>query len=107
MPGAVWLKPNIIRSNHERANGRVQVAPITRMSSPRDAGVPSGMRAVGGLHYDRVFRDHAPYVWRVLRRLGVREADMEGASQAVFLAVHRRQAAFDGRCGVKTWLSSF
>jgi RNA polymerase sigma-70 factor (ECF subfamily) len=36
--------------------------------------------------------DHHAFVWRTLRRLGVPAADVEDASQQVFLVVHRRLA---------------
>lgn len=51
-----------------------------------------------------VFREHAPYVWRVLRRLGVHEADIEDVCQEVFIVVHRRLATFEHRSSVRTWL---
>src|SRR4051812_1143348 len=51
-----------------------------------------------------VFREHAPFVWRALRRLGVREADVEDACQEVFVVVHRRLADFEGRSSVRTWV---
>ena len=51
-----------------------------------------------------VFEEHAPYVWRTLRRLGVRESDIEDTCQEVFLVVHRRAASFDGTSSVKTWI---
>jgi RNA polymerase sigma-70 factor (ECF subfamily) len=51
-----------------------------------------------------LFREHAPYVWRVLRRLGVREADIEDVCQEVFVVVHRKLGDFAGRSSVKTWI---
>lgn len=51
-----------------------------------------------------IFRAHAPYVWRVLRRMGVHEADAEDVCQEVFVVVHRRLPDFDGACAVRTWL---
>jgi len=51
-----------------------------------------------------VFREHAPYVWRVMRRLGVREADAEDLCQEVFVVVHRRLAEFEGRSSLRTWI---
>jgi len=56
------------------------------------------------LTVDAIFREHAPYVWRVLRRLGVHEADAEDVCQEVFVVVHRRLADFNGACAVRTWL---
>jgi RNA polymerase sigma-70 factor, ECF subfamily len=51
-----------------------------------------------------VFREHAPYVWRVLRRLGVREADTEDMCQEVFVVVHRKLPEFEGRSSLQTWI---
>lgn len=51
-----------------------------------------------------VFRTHAPYVWRVLRRLGVAERDVEDVAQEVFVVVHRNLAGFQGRSTVRTWI---
>jgi RNA polymerase sigma-70 factor, ECF subfamily len=47
---------------------------------------------------------HAEYVWRALRHLGVSEANVEDASQDVFMVVHRRLADFRGDSSVKTWI---
>jgi len=51
-----------------------------------------------------LFREHAAYVWRALRRLGVREADIEDVCQEVFVVVHRRLADFEGRSSPRTWI---
>ncbi|NUQ79072.1 MAG: sigma-70 family RNA polymerase sigma factor [Polyangiaceae bacterium] len=50
--------------------------------------------------YDENFR----FVWRSLRRLGVRESDVADAVQEVFVVVHRKLAEFEGRSKVTTWL---
>ncbi len=54
--------------------------------------------------FEGAFRAHAPYVWRVLRRLGVRPADVEDVCQEVFLVVHRRFATFHGGSSMRTWI---
>ena len=51
-----------------------------------------------------LFRAHAPFVWRVLRRYGVREADLEDTCQEVFVVVHRRLPEFAGRAQLRTWI---
>lgn len=51
-----------------------------------------------------VFKEHGPYVWRVLRRLGVRESDIEDVCQEVFVVVHRRLPDFEGRSSLRTWV---
>ncbi len=54
--------------------------------------------------FEAIFREHAPYVWRALRRLGVRDVDLEDICQDVFLVVHRRLDTFHGGSAVRTWL---
>jgi RNA polymerase sigma-70 factor (ECF subfamily) len=56
------------------------------------------------LTFDEVFEGHAGYVWRVLRRLGVRNADLKDVCQEVFIVVHGKLPSYDGRCSVTTWL---
>jgi RNA polymerase sigma-70 factor, ECF subfamily len=52
----------------------------------------------------RVFREHAAYTWRVLRRLGVRESDVEDVCQEVFLIIHKKLGGFEGRSSLRTWV---
>lgn len=54
--------------------------------------------------FAEVYEQHAAFVWRSLRRLGVRDADLEDVTQDVFVVVHRKLKDFDGRSTVKTWL---
>jgi RNA polymerase sigma-70 factor, ECF subfamily len=54
--------------------------------------------------FTAVFNEYAPYVWRVLRRLGVDQADVEDVCQEVFMVVHRRLPEFEGRSSLRTWL---
>ncbi|WP_438019785.1 sigma-70 family RNA polymerase sigma factor [Sorangium sp. So ce315] len=56
------------------------------------------------LEFDTVYDGHADFVWRNLRRLGVREASLDDAFQDVFLVVHRRLGEFEPRSSVKAWL---
>lgn len=46
----------------------------------------------------------APYVLRVLPRMGVRAADLDDVAQEVFLAVHKGLAGFEGRSQLRTWV---
>ena len=52
----------------------------------------------------QIYREHASFVWRSLRRLGVSEDALEDALQDVFLVAARRLEAFEGRSSMKTWL---
>ncbi|MBI5482809.1 MAG: RNA polymerase sigma factor [Deltaproteobacteria bacterium] len=47
------------------------------------------------------------YVWGALRRLGVREADLEDEAHDLFLLVRRRLADFDPARPVRPWLFAF
>lgn len=51
-----------------------------------------------------IFKEYATYVWRVLRRLGVSESDVEDCCQEVFMVIHRRLGEFEGRSSLRTWL---
>lgn len=51
-----------------------------------------------------IFEDYAPFVWRVVRRMGVAEADAEDVCQEVFLVVHRRVHEFEGRSSLRSWI---
>ena len=47
---------------------------------------------------------HFDFVWRSLRRLGVREPDVLDVAQKVFLVAHLKLAEFEGRSRITTWL---
>ncbi len=49
-------------------------------------------------------RRYGVRVWRSLRYLGVRDADVADASQEVLLIVHRRLPEFRGDSKIETWL---
>ncbi|HTQ04352.1 MAG TPA: sigma-70 family RNA polymerase sigma factor [Polyangiaceae bacterium] len=51
-----------------------------------------------------LYERHFDFVWRTLRHLGVREADLSDACQDVFIVVHRRFPSFESRGKVSTWL---
>ena len=58
----------------------------------------------GTVTFQEMFTDHARFVWRVLRYLGVGESDLDDVCQEVFLVVHRRLADFEGRSSTRTWV---
>ena len=51
-----------------------------------------------------VVREHGVGIWRALRRLGVREADVPDLAQEVFVVFHRKQAEYEGRSSLRTYL---
>lgn len=68
----------------------------TSPSTPRLEPEPVSVADV----YDR----HAPFVFRVLRGLGVGDDRVDDAVQDVFIVVHRRLAEFEQRSSLTTWL---
>ncbi len=55
-----------------------------------------------------VFRDvylaHFDFVWKALRRLGVREQDAQDMTQKVFIVVYLKLPTFENRSSLRTWL---
>ena len=62
------------------------------------------MPAEQALTTQALFQEHAAFVWRVLRRLGVRDADIEDVCQEVFVAVHKQLPSFEHRSKPSTWI---
>ncbi len=55
------------------------------------------------LVFANVYAMNAAFVWRTMRRLGVRMGDVEDTCQEVFLVVHARLADFHGG-SLRAWL---
>ena len=51
-----------------------------------------------------LYRAHFEYVWRSLRRLGIKEADLPDLTHDVFVVVHRKLDDFDPARPAKPWL---
>ncbi len=71
---------------------------------PAPAAESHDSPAAGPLDVRSVFDAHFDFVWRSLRRLGVREADVDDALQEVFVVVYRKRDEFEGRARLTTWL---
>jgi len=56
--------------------------------------------------FEQVYRAHFRLVCRILRSLGVREADLFDVAHDVFLVVHRQLPTYEGRAQISTWLFS-
>jgi RNA polymerase sigma-70 factor, ECF subfamily len=57
--------------------------------------------------FTAIFDEEFAYVWRALRRLGVREADLEDVCQEVFIRVHRDLHVYDPARPLRPWLFAF
>jgi RNA polymerase sigma-70 factor (ECF subfamily) len=56
------------------------------------------------LEFRAIYEAHVDFVWRSLRRLGVRQADAMDQAQKVFLTAHAKLPEFEGRSRLRTWL---
>jgi RNA polymerase sigma-70 factor (ECF subfamily) len=74
-----------------------------RFDAVCSAPAPSGFGA-SAVTFDGVYDEHAEFVWRSIRRLGVDESAADDVLQQVFLVVHRRLPEFAGASSVRTWL---
>lgn len=54
--------------------------------------------------FAEVFRTHAPFIWRCLRRLGVAGADADDVCQEVFVVVHKKLGQYDARTSLRAWI---
>ena len=54
--------------------------------------------------FEEVYDEHADFVWRSVRRLGVDPSAADDVLQQVFLVVHRRLGDFEGTSSMRTWL---
>jgi RNA polymerase sigma-70 factor (ECF subfamily) len=51
-----------------------------------------------------VFCQHGRFVVRSVRRMGVREADVEDVAQEVFIVLHRRLRDYNGKTPIRSWI---
>lgn len=65
---------------------------------PAPAGAPVVPTAAA------IFAEHAAFVLRSVRRLGVRESEVEDVAQEVFVIVHRKLHTWNGTSTLRTWL---
>ncbi|NUP11774.1 MAG: sigma-70 family RNA polymerase sigma factor [Polyangiaceae bacterium] len=74
------------------------------MIEPSEKGdTPPNTGAVPLVFAD-LFREHAPFVWRCLRRLGVWPGDVDDVCQEVFLVVHRKIEDLDPSVSPRAWI---
>lgn len=53
---------------------------------------------------ERLYRDHAGFVWRVVRRLGIPDAVAEDVVQEIFIIARRKLPEYSGRGSPRAWL---
>jgi RNA polymerase sigma-70 factor (ECF subfamily) len=75
---------------------------VRALAGTVDAKAPSIASPM--LDFSEIFRTYAPFVWRLLRRLGVAEADANDISQEVFVIVHRKLAQIASSASVRSFV---
>ena len=80
----------------------LSVVPREGLAQPRD--LERTPTVSSGARFEDVYQQHAAFVWRVLRGMGIGAPAIEDAVQDVFVVVHRRLPEWDGRHAIKTWL---
>jgi RNA polymerase sigma-70 factor (ECF subfamily) len=63
--------------------------------------------ATAAVDLGALFEEHFDYVWNALRRLGVRESDLEDLVHDVFLKVHLQREAYDPTRPFRPWVFGF
>jgi len=77
---------------HERPMLEAKREPLPLAMNERDARLTA------------LFQQEASFVWRVVRRLGVPDADAQDAVQEVFMVVARRLPEYEERGSLRAWL---
>ncbi|MEO8903537.1 MAG: RNA polymerase sigma factor [Polyangiaceae bacterium] len=72
--------------------------------APSPARATTVMSRTPHPEFRALYEAHFDFVWRALRRLGVREPDVLDLAQKVFLTAHFKLAEFEGRSLISTWL---
>jgi RNA polymerase sigma-70 factor (ECF subfamily) len=72
---------------------------IPRVDELGHSGEPAALPG-----FSKIFSEHVRYVWRALLGLGVAEADVQDASQHVFLVLHAKLGRYDGSCPLRTFI---
>lgn len=76
-------------------------------SEPNALGVKGNVPDRISTGFAAAYRAEAPYVLRLLKRLGVRDGNLEDVAHDVFLAAYRRFDEYDATRPVRPWLFGF
>jgi len=74
------------------------------VSRTLDTALPPISQEIASPDVESVYVEHAAFVWRSLRALGVPQHQVDDALQDVFIVVHKKLASFRGPARLQTWL---
>lgn len=77
-----------------------QTPPVSAAVAP----IPTPAPAPVGLDFRTIFETEFDYVWRSLRRLGVRERDVDDVTHDTFIVVYRTLEQYDPSRPLRPWL---
>lgn len=86
----------------EPANATARKLPRGAQDAPQPETTPGS-----AFEFRAAFEQHFAYVWHTLRRLGVRERDLDDVAHDVFLEVYRARERYDPARPVRAWLFGF
>ncbi len=84
-----------VATQSEPVSAALKIARATEDRAPDPVDPPD---------FTRLFERECAYVWTSLRRLGVRERDLEDLVHDTFLVVHRHLSDYDPRRPIRPWL---
>ncbi len=96
-PGTVAAPTTLRRGSSAHDHGTVDAVAMSDSVSQHDAPPIAP-------EFEALYREHHPFVWRIVRRLGIPELEVDDVVQDVFMVVHRRLPEFEHRSSVRTWL---
>ena len=101
LPSQILPRPAVLSS--PPAGGEVH--PGGEVSPSMTSAAPTEPTPYDARQWADVYRNHADFVWRSLRRMGLSSEDAEDALHEVFLVWYRRRESFDSSRGtLKSWL---
>jgi RNA polymerase sigma-70 factor (ECF subfamily) len=80
------------------------VGAVVQIRRSEDSEVEPQPRAPEPVDFTALFHAESSYVWTTLRRLGVRDRDLEDLVHEVFLVVHRHLSDYDSGRPIRPWL---
>jgi RNA polymerase sigma-70 factor, ECF subfamily len=78
--------------------------PVKKVRALPTSASPYGDEPDEAPCFGAIFREHGPFVWRLLRRLGASAVDADDLCQEVFLVLHRRFADIDTSRPLRPWV---
>lgn len=81
-----------------------RVPPVSLAPAPVPEAALDHLPLSAPLDVAAIVREHGPYAYRLLRRLGIPAPDLDDAFQEVFLVVYRKLDTFEGRSALGGWV---